>query len=159
MEKFIQALKNNSLSEVESIPKSDLHNHAGRGGRISYIENMLNVKLSPLSKVLSSVQEMDRWFADNVKCHFPDKSGFIPRIAAAFVQAKADNVSVLALNYGVNEVYWLGGMDIFTAIMNGLHKAFAPEATFLPDLFLWKTDNINKLDEIFSENWFKGIEV
>jgi len=37
---FIRALENNSLSEVINIPKSDLHNHAGRGGTLSYIENM-----------------------------------------------------------------------------------------------------------------------
>jgi len=29
MEKFIQALKNNSIPDLQSIPKSDLHNHAG----------------------------------------------------------------------------------------------------------------------------------
>ena len=32
--KFIRALENNLLSEIQSIPKSDLHNHAGRGGNI-----------------------------------------------------------------------------------------------------------------------------
>ena len=159
MEKFIQALENKSLSEIASIPKSDLHNHAGRGGHISYIENMLNVKIKPLSQVLNSVLEMDRWFSDNVKCHFPDKSGYIQRLAAAFVQAKADNISVLAMSFGVSEVDWLGGMDIFTAVMNGLHNAFAPKTVFLPDLSLWQASDAEKLDEIFSANWFKGIDI
>ena len=159
MEKFIKALENNSLSEIESIPKSDLHNHAGRGGHISYIENMLNIQITPLTQVLSSVLEMDRWFSNNVKCHFPDKNGYIQRLAAAFIQAKADNISVLAMSYGVAEVDWLGGIDIFTAVINGLHSAFAPETIFLPDLSLWSTDDANKLDEIFSANWFKGIDI
>jgi hypothetical protein len=40
---FIQALHRNSLSEMQHIPKSDLHSHAGRGGSISYIEKWADV--------------------------------------------------------------------------------------------------------------------
>jgi len=158
-EKFIQALQNNSLTELQTIPKSDLHNHAGRGGHPSYIEKMLGVKLPRLTTPLNSLQEMNQWLNDNIKCHFPDKNGWIPRLAAAFVQAKADNVTVLAQSYSVEEVYLMGGIDIFAAVINGLHQAFAPDILFLPDLFLYSSDDINKLDEIFSANWFKGIDV
>jgi len=156
---FMQALENKSLTELQSIPKSDLHNHAGRGGNPSYIENMLNVKMTRLTEPLNSLQEMQSWFNDNVKCHFPDKNGWLQRIAASFVQAKADNISVLALSYGVAEVYWLGGLDIFIAVMDGLQKAFAPEIKFSPDLTLSASDDLNKLDELFSTNWFKGIDI
>jgi len=34
--KFIQALENNSIFDIQSIPKSDLHSHAGRGGNPPY---------------------------------------------------------------------------------------------------------------------------
>jgi len=156
---FIQALENESISEIQRIPKSDLHNHAGRGGNPAYIEKMLNVKLTRLIEPLSSVAEMDQWFNDHVKCHFPDKNGWLQRIAAAFVQAKDDNIAVLALSYGVAEIYALGGLDIFIAVMNGLHKAFAPETKLLPDLSLWSAGDLDKLDEIFSANWFKGIDM
>ena len=37
--KFIQALENKSIQEIQTIPKSDLHSHTGRGGTIAYIEN------------------------------------------------------------------------------------------------------------------------
>ena len=158
-EDFIQALEAKSISQMQSIPKSDLHSHAGRGGNPSYIENMLGIKIPRLTTPLNSVAEIDKWFKDNVKCHFPDKNGWIQRIAAAFVQAQADNISVLAMSYGVAEVYWLGGLDIFIAIMDGLHKAFAPQTIFLPDLFLCHSNELNKLDELFSANWFKGIDI
>ena len=156
---FVQALENKSISEIQRMPKSDLHSHAGRGGNPSYIENMLNVKMARLTEPLNSVFEMDKWFNDNVKCHFPDKNGWIQRIAAAFVQAKADNISVLSLSYGVAEVYWLGGLDIFIAVMDGLHKKFAPETKFLPDLSVWSSCDIEKFDEIFCANWFKGLDI
>jgi len=157
--KFIQALEQNSLSEMQCVPKSDLHSHAGRGGNPSYIESMLSVTLPRLTEPLSSVEEMDKWFNSNIKCHFPDKNGWIQRIAAAFVQAKADNISILAMSYSVSEVYWLGGLDIFIAVMDGLHKTFAPETKFIPDLTLTSPDDLNKLDEIFNANWFKGIDI
>ena len=53
--KFIQALKNKSITEIESVPKSDLHSHAGRGGRLSYVEKMLNTKLTPLTTPLLAI--------------------------------------------------------------------------------------------------------
>ena len=157
--KFIQALENKSLLDIQNIPKSDLHSHSGRGGNISYIENMLNVKMARLTEPLNSVQEMDKWFNDNVKCHFPDKIGWIQRKAAAFAQAKADNISVLAMSDSVAEVYWLSRVDIFIAMMDGLHNAFAPKTKFLPDLFLCEPNDLYKLDEIFNANWFTGIDI
>jgi len=157
--KFIRALENNLLSEIQSIPKSDLHNHAGRGGNISYIENMLNVNIAPLSEPLNSLNEMNEWLNNNIKCHFPDKNGYIQRVAAAFAQAKADNISILALSYDISEVYWLGGLDIFVAVMDGMHNAFTPETKFLPDLSLYNTVDLNELDALFSKNWFKGIDL
>jgi len=156
---FIKALENNSISELQSIPKSDLHNHAGRGGNLSYIENMLHVTIPRLTEPLVSLSEMQMWFNDNVKAHFPDKNGFIQRIAAAFVQARADNISLLAMSYSITDISYLGGLDIFTAVMDGLHKAFAPETKFIPDLFLMSPSDSNQLDEIFGTNWFKGIDI
>jgi len=157
--KFMQALESKSLAELQSIPKSDLHNHAGRGGKISYIEKMLNVKITPLSEPLSSLREMNDWFNQNIKRHFYDNNGYIPRVAAAFAQAKADSIAVLALNYGVPEVDCLGGMEIFVAVMDGLHKAFAPEIMFLPDLFLCGAMSLDELGALLSANWFRGIDI
>ena len=157
--KFIEALKSNSLNSLMSIKKSDLHSHAGRGGTISYVEKLIKTKINPPTKPFDSLSDMDKWAKDNIKCHFPDNNGYLQRIAAAFVQAKEDNIAVLAMSYGVAEVYWLGGIEIFATIMNGLHSHFAPETKFLPDLILCYPDDLHSLDEIFSANWFKGIDI
>jgi len=157
--KFIQALENSSIREIQSVPKSDLHNHAGRGGNPAYIENMLGINIVRLTEPLSSLLAMDMWFNDNIKCHFPDKNGWIQRIAASFIQAKADNISVLALSCSVAEAYWLGELKIFIAIMDGLHKTFAPDTIFLPDLTLCNPSDIDKLNEILPINWFSGIDI
>jgi len=154
---FVEALESNSLPKLQKIPKSDLHSHAGRGGAPSYIESMLGITLPRLTMPLHSIAEMDAWFTSNIKCHFSNIHGYIARVGAAFVQAQADNVAVLAMSYGIDEAYCMGNPEIFIAVMNGLHHAFAPNTIFLPDLSLWSVDN--RLDAVLDMNWFKGIDI
>lgn len=159
-DKFEMYLQENSLKGLESIPKSDLHSHAGRGGSITYIEQLANVKIIPPSEPFNSLQEMNQWLNDNVKCYCPGFSGYLKRVEAAFVQAKNDNIAVLALSFAIDEIYACGTIDNFISIMDGLHKKFAPETEFLPDLAVgYESGEQSKLDEIFSANWFRGIDI
>ena len=50
--KLIHALLNNSISEMQFIPKSELHSHAGRGGTISYLERWANIHEYIISNTL-----------------------------------------------------------------------------------------------------------
>jgi adenosine deaminase len=159
--KFCSALKNHLIYEIESIPKSDLHSHAGRGGKISYIEQWANVKITPPTQPFNSLDEMNQWLNDHVKSHCPPGlSGYLKRVEAAFAQAKTDNIAVLALSYAVDEVEAFGTINNFINVMNEMHKTFAPDTLFLPDLALgYNLDEQDKIDEIFSANWFKGIDI
>ncbi|GKX67599.1 adenosine deaminase [Inconstantimicrobium mannanitabidum] len=159
-DKFEMYLQENSLKGLESIPKSDLHSHAGRGGSITYIEQLANVKITPPSEPFNSLKEMNQWLNDNVKCYCPGFSGYLKRVEAAFVQAKNDNIAVLALSFAIDEIDACGTIDNFISIMDGLHKKFAPETEFLPDLAVgYEPGEQSKLDEIFSANWFRGIDI
>lgn len=159
--KFTQALQNNSISEMQCIPKSELHSHAGRGGSISYIEKRVNTKTIPSQQPFSSLPEMNQWLNDHIKCHCPPGiDGYLLRIEAAFAQAAADNVQVLALSYGMDEIELLGGMDGFIKKMDAMHQKFAPKTEFFPDLALgYSLDEVEKLDEIFSYKWFNAIDL
>lgn len=158
---FIQALNNDSISEMQAIPKSDLHSHAGRGGKISYIEKWANIKIPPPTSPFSSLAEMNQWLNDNIKCHCPPGiDGYLLRIEAAFAQAAADNVKVLALSYTMDEIESLGGIHNFIKKMDSLHQTFAPQTDFFPDLALgYSSDKLDKLDEIFSKKWFNAIDI
>lgn len=159
-EQFIQALRENSLDIIQTIPKSDLHSHAGRGGTIAYIAQWANVKITPPTEPFDSLQEMNQWLNDNVKIHCPGFPGYLKRVEAAFAQAKADTIAVLALSYAVDEIDAFGTIDDFIHTMDGLHKKFAPETEFLPDLALgYNLDEQNKLDAILGANWFIGIDI
>jgi len=159
--RFVQALRNNSVAEMRGVPKSDLHSHAGRGGSISYIEKWANTKISAPTSHFLSLYEMNQWLNDNVKCHCPPGvDGYLLRIEAAFAQAAADNVRVLALSYAMDEIEELGGIDNFIMIMNRIQEKFAPETECFPDLALgYSSDSLEKLDEIFSCKWFNAIDI
>ena len=158
---FVTALKNESLPALQRIPKSDLHNHAGRGGHISYIEKFANVKITPNQRPFESLFEMNQWLKENVKCHLPQGAeGYLKQVEGSFVQAAADNVTVLALSFCVDEIQLLGGMESFRNTIDGLQKRFAPDTVLLPDLGLgYFPEEVNDLDEIFSYKWFSGIDI
>lgn len=159
--KFIHALHNNSISEMQCIPKSELHSHAGRGGTISYIEKWANTKINVPTERFSSLSEMNLWLNVNIKCHCPSGvDGYLLRVEAAFSHASVDNVQVLALSYGMDEIALLGGINNFIKQMNYMHQKFAPKTDFFPDLALgYSSDMLDKLDEIFSYKWFNAIDI
>lgn len=158
---FLQALEHHSLIELEKIPKSDLHNHAGRGGALSYLHKKWGIPSEPPDRPFHSLHEMNAWLQDHVKCYFPDGSGYLPRIEAAFAQAEKDSIRVLALSFTLDEIYFLGGINSFIDCMDRLLHTYAPNTCFLPDLALGykKTDETERLDEILGAHWFCGIDI
>lgn len=160
---FIDSLMKNSLSGVQGIPKSDLHNHAGRGGSIRYISEWAQVQIHPPVEPFGSLHDMQSWFVENVRRHCPGIQGYLKRIEASFVQAAADHIAKLVLSFGIGEIDSLGGMEPFIRIMKDFHRRFAPESRFLPELALDRACQVEetneRLDEIFAYRWFQSIDI
>jgi len=162
-QQFRDALQNHSIPDLQTILKSDLHNHAGRGGSIQYIEAWANVRIEPPVQPFDSLSEMQHWFENNIKCHCAGIQGYLKRIEASFAQAAKDHIKVLALSFGIDEIDSLGNMDAFIGIMNELHMRFAPNTDFFPELALGRESKIDvvfaRIDEIFSYKWFKSVDI
>ena len=158
---FVTALKSESLQALQGIPKSDLHSHAGRGGHISFFEKYAGVKITPRSVPFENLSEMNQWLKENVKCHLPKGAeGYLKQIEASFAQAAADNVTVLALSFCVDEIQLLGGMESFKNTINGLRERYAPNTILYPDLALgYFPEEINALDEILERKFFSGVDI
>lgn len=160
---FTEALRQNSLVELQKIPKSDLHSHAGRGGRLSYIREWANARIEPPKKPFDSLFHMQEWFEANVKCHCIGVSGYLKRIEAAFVQAQRDNISVLAMSFSIGEIDSLGGMRSFSSIINELHRTYSPNTNFYPELAFGRETEIglakSRLDEILLHCWFRSVDI
>ncbi len=162
-QQFIEVLESRSLDVLRRIPKSDLHNHAGRGGNIKYIGEWTNTSILPPSGKFGSLGEMQEWFVSNVKTHCPGTQGYLKRIEASFVQAADDGIELLALSYGIDEIDALGGMEAFIHTMDSLSHQYAPQTLFLPELaFDSRCDideTLERLDEILSYHWFKSVDI
>lgn len=162
-EQFMEALHKNSVLDLQKIAKSDLHSHAGRGGNIRYIEAWANVKIERRIKPFDSLSKMQEWFVSNVKCHCVGIQGYLKRIEASFVQANKDNIKVLAMSFGIGEIDSLGDMESFTKTINQLHKKYAPNTDFFPELALGRESDIDtviyRLEEILSYDWFKSVDI
>lgn len=159
---FYEALQENSITKLMQVPKSDLHNHVGRGGNMTYLSALAGCRIVPSQKPFASLGEMQEWFEQNVKVHFPGLEGYLKRVEASFIQAAEDHIQVLSMSYGISEVNQLGGIEPFIELMNALHRRYAPDCNFYPELVLGLAEDIEqelyRLDTIFTHQWFQSVD-
>lgn len=160
---FLDAIRNRSLPDLQKIPKSDIHSHAGRAGNLRYIERWACVKIAPPEKPFDSLGQMQEWYEWNVKRHTPGMQGYLKRIEAAFAQAQEDHVQILALSFGIDEIDTFGSMESFMSAINELHRHYAPDTRFYPELSFGREAGIdsilNRLDQILSCRWFTSVDI
>lgn len=159
---FLEALHENSITKMMQVPKSDLHNHVGRGGNIKYLSKLKGCDIIPPQKPFDSLGDMQNWFESSIKLLFPGLQGYLRRVEASFIQAAEDNIKVLSMSYGIDEIELMGGIEQFVNIMNRLHMEYACNTDFYPELVLKEANDIDselcKLDTIFSFKWFKSVD-
>ncbi len=61
MNEFVSALKQGNLEKIRACPKSDLHNHFVLGGSRRYLRQRTGIKIEPVKRPLSSMDEMHAW--------------------------------------------------------------------------------------------------
>lgn len=153
-EQFKTFLQTHNLSGISSISKSDLHNHLGKGGNINYLASKFNLKIDAPPSKFESLYHMEQWAKENIKRHFP----YMDRLEAAFVQARADNITVLSACFGIDD-----DMPAFINAMKNYNEKFAPNTILLPELALERWCDVDKefskLEEVLSYNWFKSVDI
>lgn len=158
--RFYKGLENNDLESLLIVPKSDTHNHAGRGGKIEDLSS----EISPPQKPFTSLNEMQEWFERNVKANcMKGIEGYLYRVEASFRQAAKDNIHKLALSFGAGEVVALGGIEKFTSVIDNFKKKHIPNFEFIPELSLLRADitenEISEMKDLISYGWFKSLDV
>lgn len=158
--KLYQGLENQDRSLLEQIPKSDLHNHAGRGGKIED----LSIDISPRIKPFESLNEMQEWFELNVKTRIaPGVEGFLNRVEASFKQAERDSINKLALSFGMGDINALLGIENFSEIINEFKDRYIPESEFIPELTLLRSkiaeNEIAEVKDVISYGYFKSLDI
>ncbi|MBQ6588464.1 MAG: adenosine deaminase [Butyrivibrio sp.] len=129
---FIDAIKSENLDAIRSFPKADLHNHFVLGGSREYILEKIGYEITPISKTLSSMSEMDAWSSKYIGNRFNSLEGRKLLIEATFEQAKRDGVTILEIG---EDVWGLG--EFFNNDIEELIDAFQKaNAEFAPEIEL-----------------------
>ncbi len=158
------ALLSHSPEAIRAIPKSDLHNHAGRGGSIQTLSAWTGVRIEPPTERFRGLADMQVWFDQNVKAHCPGGfDGYRMRLAASFAQANDDGIAVLALSFAIDEVEAFGGMGAFMRAVEDMRRQYAPAVRFLPELCFDRGRDTawiaSWLDEVLSYRYFASVDI
>lgn len=164
MNEFIKALEENDLAKIRKIEKSDLHNHATRGGNIRYLEKWAETKIETPKARFRNLSEMQEWYVRNVKPLCVGVDGYIKRIEAAFEQADSDGISILSMSFGIDEiVFFDNNIETMISTIDKLHKSICPKVHFLPEIALDRSRNVKDveflLEELFERNFYKSIDI
>ena len=163
MKTFSQSMDKGLLNRLHSYPKSDLHSHAGRGGNVKYISKWAGKHVAPPPEKFQSLDHMQQWYSDNIRCLASGQKGQFRRWKACFRQAYDDTIMVLALSFGAAEIELAGGMEQFIKLLNKYNKIYAPETIFLPELTYDRASDVDKvvseIDEILDYKFFKSIDI
>ena len=160
---FEQSLQNCFQEDIVSFPKSDLHNHAGRGGNAKYVSEWAGKKIPLPPAKFQSLDDMQKWYSENIRNIAGGINGQIKRWESCFLQAYDDNITVLALSFSSSEIALVGGIENFIKILTEFHTSISPKTVFLPELTYDRAcntdDALNEIDNFLHYNFFKSIDI
>ena len=160
---FIEGLKNNDIEKLLKVPKSDIHNHSTKGCRRVWLEERLNRNFPKPPDRFGGLAGMQEWFTASIKPYCKDIEGIILRWEGAFAEAKRNNITRLAMNFGAAEIDFVGGMDTFKRIIEGFYREYCPNTVFEPEITYISACNVlqeaEKIDQYISSGFFKSIDV
>lgn len=160
---FIEGLKNNDVDKLLKVPKSDIHNHSTKGCRRVWLEERLNRNFPKPPDRFGGLAGMQKWFTASIKPYCKDIEGIILRWEGAFAEAKRNNITRLAMNFGAAEIDFVGGIDTFKSIIDGFYQKYCPNTVFEPEITYISACNVlqeaEKIDQYISSGFFKSIDV
>ena len=159
---FIEALNNKDINMLRKISKSDLHNHGVLGGNLNYINKKFGLKIEKPRSRFNTIEDMGKWIKENSLVD--GIISFENNIEAALIQAKNDGVKVLEMSFDTRyRNYFEGKVENLISVLDNLHKSFAPDVIFRPEISLNREIQINILEEQFEPyldfEYFKSIDL
>jgi hypothetical protein len=162
---FIDGLERGDLRQLRTVPKGDLHHHSWMGGRLSYVEERLGVHIEPPPTEFPTFEHLLRWNLGTFLPHIYEPEVREVAVEAAFVQAAADGVAVLATSFGALMLDRLYGNDVAreAAAFRRLHAAYAPQVELRPLIGLNRASDpdvlLRLLDAHLEDPFWVGIDL
>ena len=160
---FYEGLNENNIAKLLKVPKSDLHNHSTKGCRRIWLEERLKQKFPKQPDRFGGLAGMQEWFTASIKPYCKDIEGVIIRWEGACAEAKRNNITRLAMNFGATEIDFVGGMDLFKNVIRSFHQRYCPNTVFEPEITYISICNAEreaeKIEQYISSGFFKSIDV
>lgn len=132
---FIQALKEGNKKSIQSIPKTDLHNHAGLGLRLPALSAFAKTNLPAVPKTMSSIAEMNHYIQTNLYPIYNTRSGFEFAIEEAIKEAANDGVTYLEASV---DCFFLtiydNNIHDFSNFINKIKNKYVEKIKFSPEI-------------------------
>ena len=134
---FSQVLESRDLKAIQSLPKSDLHNHSLTGSRRNAIAQQLGRAIPPPPHRFQSIDEMTAYSVATLGELLHTIGGFEFLHRAAFQQARDDGVCVLEMSVHSGFVgLFPNRQDGFVETLKAVHQKIAPGIEFYPEIGL-----------------------
>lgn len=162
--RFVNALRDNDIFALRTIPKSDLHNHIPYGGSREVIYLLTRYKVPRLAKKLISIPEMNQWCNDNIKGKLTNSNtDYTLRALAAFIQAKKDGITVFAPNFGLCARKHFDSYDDLIYFIQLLKETFSDCMQIYPELCFdrhkYDPKNDEDVQKLLKSGTFYSIDV
>ena len=161
--KFYVGLIENDTAKLLAVPKSDIHNHSSKGCRRAWLEEKWNRSLPKPPEKFDGLDGMNRWFTESIKPYCIGREGIILRWEGAFAESKRNNIKRLSMNFGVQDIELVGGMDTFVALIHEFHQNYCPDTLFEPEItygsFCDVLQEAERIDQYISSGFFKSIDI
>jgi adenosine deaminase len=136
--RFIDGLQRGDPARIRAVPKGDLHHHSWMGGRLSYVERRLGVRIPPPPRVFETFDDLLHWNLYTFAPYVATTERREVAIEAALAQAAQDGVVVLATSFGTLMLERLYDNDVQRqqAAFERLRQRVAPRVELRPVLGL-----------------------
>jgi adenosine deaminase len=163
-ELFQRALQDSDINLLKSIPKSDLHNHAPLGSRLSDLENEVGQKISPPPSTLTDINEMDAYIMANLREHIFSSKGLETSVRLAFRQAKTDGVHKLEMSVDCMFLNFFEDSEVgFIKLLQQIHQEEAAEIQYNPEIGFSRNIGIDNAERLIypciESGFFKSIDL
>ncbi len=160
---FINALENKDTEALLRIPKSDLHNHIGRGCRKQWLSEKLNHTFADPPAKFDGLMGMQNWYVNEIRDYCREYDATDLRREGCFVEAKRNHLARFAPGFAVEDIEECGSMKAFMDFWNAMHKKHCPDAVFEPELAFPSYGDVQKeiaqAEEYFASGFFHSIDV
>lgn len=133
---FQEALEARDLAGLRGCAKADLHVHAGFGsGDREFLKAATGLDISPLDRVLTSMDDMHAWVSEQVGERFHRMPGRALGFEAAFVAARKDGVTRIEAGEDVWGITLHdGSAQAVWAMLQAAQASGAPGIEWIPAL-------------------------